>query len=74
VFLFPLLLGEENVLHSHFGDGCSFYALKTKLRLRKREKRLLCIRNKVIFPSKSKALQKRNFSKINPKHYTKRKD
>lgn len=39
--LFPLLSGEENVLHSYFGTGCFFYALKTKLRLRKREKRLL---------------------------------
>ena len=38
MFIFPLLLGEENVLHSYFGTGCFFYALKTKLRLRKTEK------------------------------------
>ncbi len=38
MFLFPLLLGGENVLHSYFGIGCFFYALKIKLRLRKTEK------------------------------------
>lgn len=32
-FLFPLLLGEEDVLHSYFGIGCFFYALKIKLKL-----------------------------------------